>query len=119
MKKLTSISLASLALLAVLASTTAAAQPAPLGGILPRATPPAPPGLYVTVVDGLVNLSNKGGSTSFSAGQFGYTASLTQPPVIVPKAPAVQFLPPPTFTIAKPSGNGNIGAKATVDCEVR
>lgn len=56
------------------------------------------PGLYVHVIDGLINLSNRGGSQNFSAGQFGYTANVTQPPVIVPANPGLKFTPPPVFT---------------------
>jgi len=79
------------------------------------------PGLYVSVVDGLINLSNKGGSQQFSAGQFGFTASLTQPPVIVPINPGIKFTPPPVFsssTVPQSSASGDSKSK-TVDCEVR
>jgi hypothetical protein len=78
------------------------------------------PGLYVHVIDGLINLSNKGGAQSFTAGQFGFVPSPTKPPVVVPKNPGIVFMPPPTFI---PS-SGNPGASGApksnaVDCEVR
>jgi len=44
-----------------------------------------PPGLYVQVIDGLINVTNRGGTQNFAAGQFGFTPNPTQPPVIVPK----------------------------------
>jgi len=87
--------------------------PPPAGGLAP--------GLYVHVIDGIINLSNKGGSQSFSAGQFGYTASLVQPPVVVPANPGIQFTPPPAFSSssAPKTGSGSGNKSGTVDCEVR
>lgn len=81
--------------------------------------PTAAPGLYVQVIDGAVSLSNKGGSQPISAGQFGYTASPATPTVIMPKNPAVQFAPPPTFATST-GPNASTAAKSSgVDCEVR
>jgi len=82
------------------------------------------PGLYVQVLDGMIQLTNKGGSQNFSAGQFGYTRSFTQPPVILPTNPGIQFTPPPTFgapTTPQPGqGASSSGAgDKKVDCEVR
>jgi len=73
------------------------------------------------VIDGIINFSNKGGSQSFSAGQFGYTASLVQPPVVVPANPGIQFTPPPAFSSssAPRTGTGSGNKSGTVDCEVR
>jgi hypothetical protein len=105
-----------LALFAALSSTKTMAQPAPR----PPVAPTLPPGLYVSVVDGQINVSNKGGTTNFAAGQFGYTASPTQPPVIVPKNPAIQFTPPPAFSSSTgPSGSTSSSKSKAVDCEVR
>ncbi|WP_411878206.1 hypothetical protein [Polaromonas sp. YR568] len=112
----------SLALLAALASTGALAQ-----GVLPQSASPRPlvaptlpPGLYVSVTDGQIVLANKGGTTNFAAGQFGYTASPTQPPVLVPKNPAILFTPPPTFS-SSAAGNGAASGNkpSAVDCVVR
>src|SRR5262245_19722919 len=55
------------------------------------------PGLHVSVTDGVINLTNNGGTQNFAAGQFGYVPSVNQPPVIVPANPGVQFTPPPSF----------------------
>ena len=79
------------------------------------------PGLYVHVIDGIINLSNKGGSLSFSAGQFGYTASFVKPPVVLPSNPGMQFTPPPAFSSSTAPGtkSSNNGKSNTVDCEVR
>ena len=109
-----------LALLAALVSTAGLAQPAPLG--LPRSSPsPAlAPGLYVHVIDGLVNLSNQGGTTSFAPGQFGFTPTFTTPPAPLPRAPVVLLALPPTFLPSTGSSGAGGGNKAAaIDCVVR
>lgn len=79
-------------------------------------------GLYVHVIDGIINLSNKGGTQNFSAGQFGYTASVVKPPVVVPVNPGIKFTPPPAFSSSAAPQGGTTTSSAkpkTVDCEVR
>jgi hypothetical protein len=86
----------------------------------PTPTPVQVPGLYVHVIDGLINVSNQGGSTSFSAGQFGFTAGPRQPPAIVPMNPGLLFMPPPAFNTPTGPGTSQLPPKSnTVDCEVR
>ncbi|MEO7105143.1 MAG: iron dicitrate transport regulator FecR [Rhodoferax sp.] len=87
----------------------------------PSSGPGLAPGLYVHVIDGLIQLSNSGGSQNFSAGQFGFTPNLTQPPVILPTNPGIQFSPPPSFStlMANPTSSSASGKSATVDCMVR
>ncbi|MDB6087940.1 MAG: iron dicitrate transport regulator FecR [Gammaproteobacteria bacterium] len=78
------------------------------------------PGLYVQVLDGLIHVSNGGGTQSFSAGQFGFVPSITQPPVVLPANPGMQFTPPPSFSSTVVPGSGSNATKsANVDCEVR
>jgi hypothetical protein len=78
------------------------------------------PGLYVHVIDGLIQMTNAGGSTSFSAGQFGFTPNFTRPPVIVPNNPGLKFTPPPSFASMPGTQGAAGGAKqSVVDCEVR
>lgn len=77
------------------------------------------PGLYVQVIDGAINLSNKVGSQRFSAGQFGYTSSLITPPVVVPKNPGLQFTPPPAFNVSGTTNTASTTKANAVDCEVR
>jgi hypothetical protein len=92
----------------------------------PKPTGGVPPGLYVQVLDGAIHLSNSGGTTSFSAGQFGYTANVNRPPIVLPANPGLQFTPPPSFsttarsstTAGSAAASGTQKAKA-VDCEVR
>lgn len=81
-----------------------------------------PPGLYVQVLDGAISLSNRGGSVNFSSGQFGFSGSLMQPPVILPNNPGIQFSPPPVFSSSTgpQPGSGNTPPGSNdVDCEVR
>jgi hypothetical protein len=91
-------------------------SPAAPGG---AQVPTTAPGLYVQVIDGAISLSNKGGSQQFVAGQFGYTASPMAVPVLLPKNPAVQFTPPPTFANSKTSTASTAAKSNSVDCEVR
>ena len=87
---------------------------------LPGASSRAP-GLYVQVLDGMINLSNQGGSQNFAAGQFGYTPNRVQPPVVLPANPGIKFTPPPAFSSSTgpQSGSGDSAGANTVDCEVR
>lgn len=91
-------------------------------GVTPTATgstPPLPPGLYVQVIDGLINVTNKGGTQNFSAGQFGFTPSFQTPPVILPQNPGIQFAPPPVFNAPTSGPAGGPPKSNAVDCEVR
>ena len=77
------------------------------------------PGLYVQVLKGQVSVSSAGGTQSFSAGQFGFVSGASQPPVIVPTNPGIQFTPPPSFS-ASAGGSSSAGSKpGDVDCVVR
>jgi len=98
-----------------LVATTFAAQYVPAA--VPSA-PPKPPGLYVQVLDGLIHVTNPAGAQNFSAGQFGYTASVAQPPVVVPANPGIKFTPPPSFSSA-PASTPASGKSTAIDCIVR
>lgn len=113
-------------LLASTASLDGAAPVKPLllaqntPAVKPPATPGLAPGLYVSVIDGAINLTNRGGTQNFSAGQFGYTANVTKPPVVVPANPGLKFTPPPTFTSTNSTNSSsNANRAAAIDCEVR
>jgi hypothetical protein len=91
---------------------------------LAQNTPPAPdgtraPGLYIQVIDGLINVSNSAGAQNFAAGQFGFTANLEQPPIVVPTNPGMQFTPPPVFLQPITSQGSSSSKTGTVDCVVR
>jgi FecR protein len=92
--------------------------------LLAQNTPPTPPnglnpGLYVQVLDGAINLTNGGGTQTFTAGQFGFTPGFQQPPVILPNNPGLQFTPPPAFISTTGSSAGSGGKPGDVDCIVR
>jgi hypothetical protein len=110
-----------LALLAALVSTAALAQGTPLGAIpRPSGSPTLAPGLYVSVIDGAITLANKGGATTFAAGQFGFTPSFTTPPAPLPRAPVLLFVPPVAFLPSTASNGAATGTKpAAIDCVVR
>jgi hypothetical protein len=107
--------------LAAMGAATKSDAPLLFAQAIPGGTTSRAPGLYVQVLDGIINLSNQGGSQNFSAGQFGFTPNFRQPPVVLPANPGMQFTPPPTFssstgTQGTMSGSGKSG---NVDCEVR
>lgn len=77
------------------------------------------PGLYVQVLDGVISLSNKGGSQNFSAGQFGYTPNFNQPPVVLPNNPGIQFTPPPAFNAPPQAGAAiGVGKSGGLECTI-
>ncbi|SDF40543.1 MULTISPECIES: FecR domain-containing protein [unclassified Duganella] len=113
---------------AYLMASTASLDPlaAPVQPLMLAQAPMASPtgfaaGLYVHVLDGMINLNNQGGSMQFNAGQFGFTPNFKTPPVVLPQNPGLQFSPPPTFgTVSGPSGNSGAPAQSNqVDCVVR
>ncbi len=78
------------------------------------------PGLHVSVLDGMIVMSNGAGVQQFSAGQFGFVRSNVMPPVLVPNNPNLKFTPPPVFSSLNAVSTTGTGGKAeTVDCEVR
>lgn len=80
---------------------------------------PLTPGLYVQVLDGVIGLSNPGGSRTFSAGQFGYTPSFTTAPAVLPSNPGMKFAAPPAFTSSPSASAGTPANSNAVDCVVR
>lgn len=77
------------------------------------------PGLYVHVVDGTVNLTNKGGSQAFASGQFGYASSGQTPPALVPASAGLKFTLPPTLSGQMSSNSSTAEKSGSVDCTVR
>lgn len=111
----------------LMASTAALGDAYPIQPLmLAQIPPPASqgtlaPGLYVHVIDGLINLQNQGGSLSFAPGQFGFTPNFSQPPSMLPRNPGLLFQTPSSFV---PSSSGSSGASGgtksnAVECEVR
>jgi hypothetical protein len=92
------------------------------GPASPGLVPDLAPGLHVAVLDGMIVVSNAGGSQNFPAGQFGFVPNMNQPPIILPRNPGLQFTPPPLFN-ANPGGplasQGAAAQHGGVDCIVR
>ncbi len=82
-----------------------------------------PPGLHVSVSDGMIVVTNNGGAQNFAAGQFGFVPNVSQPPVVVPPNSGLQFLPPPSFSGGTTGPQAQVGGsspdKQGVDCIVR
>ena len=77
------------------------------------------PGLHIQVIDGLINVTNKGGSQNFAAGQFGFTPNFNQPPIVVPPNPGVQFTPPPAFSAPPLQGGAmGVGKSGGLECTI-
>lgn len=106
----------------VLGTVVNATYVAPTGGpSRPGASNPGalPPGLHLFVLDGLIQLSNAGGTQNFSSGQFGFVRTNMTPPILLPNNPGLKFTPPPAFGINSNVLNNNQSKPETVDCEVR
>ena len=111
----------------MMASTAALGDAPPVQPLmLAQVTPPVSPGvmqpgLYVQVIDGIINLTNQGGSLVFNAGQFGFTPSFKVPPIVVPHNPGLKFNPPPIFNSSsvQQKNSGSPAKSNAVDCEVR
>ena len=95
------------------------------GSSLPRTgSPTGPtlaPGLYTSVTTGQIVVSNPGGTLDITAGQFGFTPSFRQPPVLLPTNPGIPFTLPPVFNAStgQSASNTTPGKSNNVDCEVR
>jgi hypothetical protein len=80
------------------------------------ATPPN--GLHVDVAVGAVVLTNKGGTTQFSAGQFGYVANTNTPPVVVPPSQGIQVRMPTSISQNAPAA-GATNKNSDPECVVQ
>lgn len=85
----------------------------------PSSRPTLAPGLYVHVIDGLIQVKNPSGTANFGAGQFGFTPSFKQPPVVLPQNPGLQFTSPPVFNVPGTTKTVSTTKSNPVDCEVR
>lgn len=56
-----------------------------------------PNGLYLYVVQGVINVSNNAGSQNISAGQYVYVQNINAKPTILPANPGINFTLPPTI----------------------
>ncbi|MBU2027854.1 MAG: FecR domain-containing protein [Proteobacteria bacterium] len=75
-----------------------------------------PNGLYLFVLEGIINVSNKVGSQDVSAGQYVYVQTMTSIPTILPGNPGIDFTLP---TSIADSPEGGEAKKADPGCIVR
>jgi hypothetical protein len=87
----------------------------------PSSGPTLAPGLYTSVTTGQIVVSNPAGTLDIVAGQFGFTPSFKQPPMLVPTNPGIQFTLPSVFNASTgpTASNTPPGKSNNVDCEVR
>lgn len=77
-------------------------------------------GLYVDVSQGAVMVANSGGQQVFQVGQFGYVASATTPPVVLPPSQGVPVTMPLSISKNAPAAGSTAGGAAGgVDCVVQ
>lgn len=75
-----------------------------------------PNGLYLFVLEGIINVSNSGGSQNVNAGQYVYVETATSVPTILPGNPGIDFALP--ASIADPPKEGET-KKTDPGCIVR
>ena len=85
------------------------------GGIPTVTGRPPANGLHVDVADGAIAVRNGAGMQQINAGQFGYVASPTAPPQIVPPQQGIQVTMPPAISQNKGGGQG-IGKSKEGEC---
>jgi len=80
-------------------------------------------GLYLTVTDGNVIVTNIAGvptSLQVKAGQYVYVQSPLTPPMVLPTRPNIPFNPPPSMSGSASENNNSAGKSAgATDCQVR
>ena len=82
------------------------------------------PGLYLSVSNGSVVVTNSGGSPTtlqVKAGQYVYVQSPVTPPVVLPTKPDIPFNPPPSVgaSAAGKTGGKQASSSGSSDCQVR
>ncbi len=95
---------------ALFCNNDCASIPTPAGGV------PAN-GLHVDVSDGAIVVFNPAGSVEFRIGQFGFVASLADPPVLVPPGQAVRVFLPATVLNQLIQG-GTVGKQSELECSI-
>ncbi|TAK45152.1 MAG: hypothetical protein EPO29_02140 [Betaproteobacteria bacterium] len=83
----------------------------------PGGNPPAN-GLHVDVSDGVIVVSNTGGSQEFRMGQFGYVQNIQTPPVQVPPGQGTQVTLPPQALNQQILG-GTVGTSSSLECAIK
>lgn len=87
------------------------------GGVPTTRGAPPPNGLHVDVAAGAITMTNKGGTVQLNAGQFGYAANASTPPVPVPPQQGIQVTMPNSIAQNKGGGRG-IGKGDDAECKM-
>lgn len=87
------------------------------GGIPTVSGLPPADGLHVDVAVGAVVVSNPAGQQQINAGQFGYVASPTAPPQVVPPQQGIQVTMPASIAQDKAGGRG-VGKSGDAECKM-
>lgn len=86
--------------------------------VAPPGTPDLPPpGVYVSVAEGLVAFFAGGVEQPIGPGQTGFSVSFDKPPVLIPPPPNLPRIePPPSFGAG---GGSSINAGGSMDCTIQ
>jgi hypothetical protein len=87
------------------------------GGVPTTGGAPPPNGLHVDVSSGGITLSNAAGTVQIDAGQFGFVADASTPPVPVPPQEGIQVTMPSSIAENKGDGKG-VGKSGTAECKI-
>jgi hypothetical protein len=85
------------------------------GGVPTTTGRPPANGLHLDVADGMIIVSNGAGQQLINTGQFGFVASPTTPPVLVPPNLGIQVTMPQSISQNK-SGSQGIGKSEQTEC---
>ncbi len=85
------------------------------GGVPTTSGHPPPNGLHLDVASGAILVHNGAGQVQLNAGQFGFVASATTPPAIVPPQQGIQVTMPSSISQNKGGGHG-IGKGGQGEC---
>lgn len=76
-------------------------------------------GLHLDVANGAIVVTNAGGTQDYVAGQFGFVAGPSYPPVIVPTPQGIQVTMPPSISANGGQGFGPAGGGGGDSCALR
>ena len=86
-------------------------------GHIPTTTgSPPPDGFHTDVASGAIVVTNPAGAQQFSAGQFGFVANPSSPPILVPPEQGIQVTMPPSIAANAGQGRSPGGAERDTSC---
>jgi len=79
---------------------------------------PPPNGLHVDVADGVIVLTNAGGTQEFRVGQFGFVQTPVTPPAVVPAERGLRVVLP-SQALNQTILGGSVGKGQDLECQIR